>query len=45
MTKNIYIQPSVFVTEMVMTQTLCASPAASTPFSYINPGLSTDEQL
>ena len=35
MTKNMYIQPSVNITEMVMIQTLCASGGGNTP----NPGV------
>ncbi len=35
MTKNVYIQPSVKVTEMVMIQTLCASGGGNTQ----NPGV------
>lgn len=46
MTKNMYIQPSVSVTEMLMVQTLCASGGSgSTTFSPINPGATTDLQL
>lgn len=47
MTKNMYIQPSVSVTEMLMVQTLCASGDApgSITFSPIPPGATTDVQL
>ena len=46
MTKNMYIQPSVKITEMVMVQTLCASEGGgSTPFSPITSEAETDEQL
>lgn len=31
MTKNMYIQPSVNITEMEMIQTLCASGGGNTP--------------
>ena len=46
MTKTMYIQPSVMVTEMQMIQTLCASGGAGAPpFSPMTPGATTDEQL
>ena len=46
MTKNMYIQPSVSVTEMLMVQTLCASgDSGSTTFSPINTDATTDLQL
>lgn len=47
MTKNMYIKPSVSVTEMLMVQTLCASGDApgSTTFSPINTDATTDLQL
>ena len=46
MTKNMYIQPSVSVTEMLMVQTLCASGGSgSTTFSPFTPGAKTDVQL
>ena len=47
MTKNMYIQPSVLVTEMQMVQTLCASGDApgSKTLSPITPGATTDLQL
>lgn len=46
MTKNMYIQPSVNVTEMLMVQTLCASGGSgSTTFSPFTPGATTDVQL
>ena len=50
MTKTMYIQPSVKVTEMIMVQTLCASVGGSTtgagvPLSTFTPGATTDEQL
>lgn len=49
MTNNMYIQPSVKVTEMVMIQTLCASGGGNTqdpgvPFSNFTNG-TTDIQL
>ena len=44
MKKNLYAQPSVNVTEMVMVQTLCASGDSSS-FSPIDPGATTDMQL
>ncbi len=46
MTKNMYIQPSVSVTEMLMVQTLCASGGSgSKTFSSFTPGATTDVQL
>ena len=51
MTKNMYIQPSVKVTEMVMIQTLCASggggstPEPGIPLSTFTPNATTDIQL
>ena len=47
MTKNMYIQPSVSVTEMLMVQTLCASGGApgSKTLSPFTPGATTDIQL
>lgn len=46
MTKNMYIQPSVEVTEIMMVQTICESPAGGgDPLNVINPNISTDEQL
>jgi hypothetical protein len=47
MKKNEYIQPSIQVTEMMMVQTLCVSPAGSgTPLGdAINPDAVTDTQL
>ena len=45
-TKNMYIQPSVTVTEMTMVQTLCASTGGGgNTFSGIDPNITTDEQL
>lgn len=47
MTKNMYIQPSVSVTEMLMVQTLCASgdvPGSKT-FSPFDPDKKTPVQL
>lgn len=44
MTKNIYIQPSVTITEMMMLQTLCASGGGAS-FSSMDPAATTDEQL
>ena len=49
MTKNMYIQPSVNVTEMEMVQALCASGGGNTPdpgvpFSNFTNG-TTDIQL
>lgn len=47
MKKNMYIQPSVSVTEMLMVQTLCASGDApgSKTLSPITPGATTPVQL
>ncbi len=46
MTKNMYIQPSVSVTEMLMVQTLCASgDSGSTTFSPFDPDKKTPVQL
>ena len=50
MTKTMYMQPSVKVTEMIMVQTLCASgggsiPDSGVPLSNFTPGATTDEQL
>ena len=46
MKKHMYIQPSVALTELAMVQTLCASGGAGAPpFSPIDPGATTDEQL
>jgi len=47
MRKNMYIQPSVEVTEMIMTHTLCVSDPSSggTSMGGIDPNISTDEQL
>ena len=51
MTKIMYIQPSVKVTEMIMVQTLCASgggsstPDTGIPLSTFTTGATTDEQL
>jgi len=46
MTKNMYIQPSVEVTEMMMVQTLCESPAGGgNSLGGINTNATTDEQL
>ncbi len=46
MTKNMYIQPSVSVTEMLMVQTLCASgDSGSKTLSPMNPDATTDLQL
>ena len=49
MTKNIYVMPSVQVTEMISVQTLCASAGTGggggNTFSGIDPGITTDEQL
>ncbi len=42
MTKNMYIQPSVKVTDIVMDQALCVSNGGGW---YPNPGATTDEQL
>jgi len=46
MKKNMYIQPSVDVTEMAMVQTLCVSGGGGGgSFAPIDPGATTDEQL
>lgn len=45
MTKNMYIQPSVNVTEMEMVQALCVSGGGGTPMSTIDPDATTDTQL
>ena len=48
MTKIMYIQPSVNVTEMKMVQTLCASggdTGGGTPLSNFIPDATTDIQL
>ena len=48
MKKNEYIQPSIQVTEMMMVQTICVSPAGGggTPLGdAINPNAYTDTQL
>ena len=48
MTKNMYIQPSVSVTEMLMVQTLCASGGSgsgSKTLSPMDPDATTDLQL
>ncbi len=46
MTKNMYNQPSVTVTEIAMVQTLCASgDPTPAPFSPINENYKTDVQL
>ena len=46
MTKNMYIQPSVNITEMEMVQALCVvSGGSGTPLSTIDPNITTDEQL
>ncbi len=48
MTKNMYIQPSVNITEMEMVQALCVSGGGSgstTTMSTIDPGTTTDIQL
>ncbi len=46
MKKNMYIQPSVKMTEIVMVQTLCVSGGGGgSSFSPINPDATTDEQL
>ena len=49
MTKNMYIQPSVKVTEVVMIQTLCASGGGNTPDPGVPlstfTGATTDTQL
>ena len=51
MTKNIYVQPLVIATEMVMVQTLCASSGDSgstdsgRPLSSFDPNATTDVQL
>ena len=47
MTKNMYIQPSVNITEMEMVQALCvvSGGGGSTPLSTIDPNITTDEQL
>ncbi len=46
MTKNMYIQPSVEVTEIMMVQTICESPAGGGGGSIgIVPGAETGEQL
>ena len=47
MKKNEYIQPSIQVTEMMMVQTICVSPAGGgdTPIISINLDAETDTQL
>lgn len=46
MKKNMYIQPSIEVTEMIMTHTLCNSPAGGGgSLGGIDPNSTTDEQL
>ena len=45
MKKQMYIQPSVMVTEMTMVQTLCASTGGGSSFSALDPAATTDEQL
>ena len=50
MTKNMYIQPSVNITEMEMIQALCVSGGGNTPdpgvpLSTFSPGATTDIQL
>ncbi len=46
MTKNMYIQPSVNVTEMEMVQALCVSGGGGgTTLSAIDSNITTDEQL
>lgn len=45
MTKNIYVMPSVQVTEMNLVQTLCASTTGGNALNSIDPNLTTDEQL
>ncbi len=44
MNKNMYIQPSVEVTEMLITQTLCGS-GGNTLLGGLDPNATTDEQL
>lgn len=46
MTKHMYIQPSVKVTDIVMVQTLCVSGGGGGSSAMpIPPGATTDEQL
>jgi hypothetical protein len=46
MTKNMYIQPSVKATEIMMVQTLCVSGGGGgNTFSTIDPEATTGEQL
>lgn len=45
MKKNIYIQPSVKMTEIVIVQTLCTSSGGGSTFSTIDPSAETDNQL
>ena len=44
MKKLMYIQPSIEVTEMIMTHTLCESPGGGSGFGIITDG-ETDEQI
>ena len=45
MNKNMYVQPSVEVTEMLITQTLCVSGGDTPLGGGLNPDATTDEQL
>lgn len=45
MTKNMYIQPSVTVTEMLMVQALCVSGSTSSTFSTLDVDKTTPIQL
>ncbi len=48
MTKNLYIQPRVEITEMAMVQTLCTSGGGSgvgERFSPLDPEATTDTQV
>lgn len=45
MTKNVYIQPSVQVTEMMMVQALCTSGDPGSSGMPIPDGATTDGQL
>ena len=45
MKKNMYVQPSVKTTEMVMVQTLCASGGTGKTLNNLNPNATTEVQL